>query len=374
MRDPAINKKILIIFGTRPEVIKLAPIISEAKSSRAFHVSVLATAQHRQMLDQTLSVFSITPDYDLDLMMPNQSLSSICSRIIAGVDDVLTKELPDAVVVQGDTVTTFASALAAYYRKIKVAHVEAGLRSHDRFDPFPEEINRALISRFADFNFCPTEGARQNLLREGVDGNTIFVTGNTVVDTLIQTLERPYVPTTDVLSTIDPKDPIILLTTHRRESFGKPMENVFRALRTIADSNPRVHVVFPVHPNPNVRDNAAQILAGHERIHLISPVPYLEFVHLLKRAHLIVSDSGGICEEAPTLGKPVLLIRNVTERPEAIASGTARLVGTDPKVIIEWVGRLLNDPDEYKTFVGRENPFGDGTASRRIVSILKERL
>jgi UDP-N-acetylglucosamine 2-epimerase (non-hydrolysing) len=350
-------------------------VITHARSTRAFEVSVLATAQHRELLDQTMSVFGISPDYDLDLMTPNQSLSTICTRVITGVDGILQKESPDLVMVQGDTVTTFAAALAAYYRMIRVAHVEAGLRSHDRFNPFPEEINRSLISRFSDFNFCPTESAKQNLLNEGIDPKTIFVTGNTVIDTLLSMAKRPHVADIDVLKRIDPKqDKIILVTTHRRESFGKPIQDVLSALREVAGRNPDVHIIIPVHPNPNVRGDVERMLGGHERIHLIPPVPYLDFIELLKRSYLIVSDSGGICEEAPSLGKPVLLIREVTERPEALSAGTARLVGTDFDTMVEWIERLLTDPDEYKKFTGIANPFGDGQAAGRIIDILKERL
>ena len=350
-------------------------MIAQARSSGAFEVSVLATAQHRELLDHTLSVFGIRCDYDLDLMTPDQSLSTICARVITGVDGVLEVESPDLVVVQGDTVTTFAAALAAYYRKIRVAHVEAGLRSYDRFDPFPEEINRSLISRFCDFNFCPTESARENLLKEGIDPQTIFVTGNTVIDSLLSVIERPHIPEIDVLKTIDPKrERIILVTAHRRESFGEPIRNVFSALRKVADRNKDIHIIFPVHPNPNVKGDAERMLEGHERIHLIPPVPYLDFVGLLKRSYLIVSDSGGVCEEAPSLGKPVLLTRKVTERPEAISAGTARLVGTDPDTMVEWIERLIRDPGEYKKFTGITNPFGDGRAAGRIITVLRERL
>ena len=374
-RCAAIKKKLLIVFGTRPEVIKLAPVITQARASGAFDVSVLATAQHRELLDHTLSVFGIRPDYDLDLMTPSQSLSTICSRVITGVDGILKRESPDLVLVQGDTVSTFAAALAAYYQRIRVGHVEAGLRSHDRFDPFPEEINRCLISRFSDFNFCPTESAKGNLIKEGIDPKTIFVTGNTVIDSLLSTIKRTHMPNIDALATIDPKrDKIILVTAQRRESFGKPIQNVFSALRTVTERNKNVHIIFPVHLNPDIKGDAERMLGGHERIHLIPPVPYLDFVHLLKRSHLIVSDSGGVCEEAPSLGKPVLLTRRVTERPEAISLGTARLVGTNTDTIVSWIERLLTDSAEYKKYTGIANPFGDGKAAERIVAILAEQL
>jgi UDP-N-acetylglucosamine 2-epimerase (non-hydrolysing) len=368
-------RKLLIVVGTRPEVIKLAPVINEARATTGFDVVVLATAQHRGLLDDTLSAFDIRPAYDLDVMTENQSLSTVCARIVSGVDHVLEKELPDLVVVQGDTTTAFAAALAAFYRAIRVAHVEAGLRSHDRLDPFPEEVNRCLISRLADFNFCPTETAARNLLEEGVDADTVFVTGNTVIDSLLSSIDRPHTPNIDVLSEIDPdSDRIILVTCHRRESFGKPMHDIFSALTLLAERNQNVHVIFPVHPNPNVAEAARRILGGHVRIHRIPPVPYIDFIHLMKRSFLIVSDSGGICEEAPSLRKPVLLIRNVTERPEAILAGTAKLVGTNPDTIIEEVEKLLNNPAEYAKYTAAANPFGDGKAAKRIVEVVRKRL
>jgi len=371
----ASTKKLLIVVGTRPEVIKLAPVINRARATAGLEAVVLATAQHRELLDDTLSVFAIKPAYDLDVMTDNQTLSAVCARIITGVDEVLVRESPDVVVVQGDTATTFAAALAAFYRGIRVAHVEAGLRSHDRFAPFPEEINRCLVSRFADFNFCPTRTAQDNLLQERVDPRTIFVVGNTVIDALMFALDRPNVPKMDLLPGIDPeRDRIILVTCHRRESFGEPIRAIFSALGSVVERNRDVHVVFPVHPNPNVRRDAKRILGDRDRVHLIPPVPYIDFVHLMKRSFLIVSDSGGICAEAPSIKKPVLLIRNVTERPEAIQAGTAKLVGTDPDTIVRETEKLLNDLNEYQKYAAAVNPFGDGAASQRIVEVLQKAL
>lgn len=364
-------------MGTRPEVIKLAPVIREAKEGAAgsIEAGVLVTAQHRDILDHTLAVFGIAPDYDLNLMTEGQSISAVCAGVLNGMEPILDKEGPDAVVVQGDTTTTFAAALAACYKGVKVAHVEAGLRSWDRLNPYPEEVNRSLISRISDFNFCPTERARENLLKENVDQKTIFVTGNTVVDALNEALKIPRELDSGILGGFDPKaDNIVLLTMHRRESFGSPMERVFRSLRELVEGNRNIRIVFPVHPNPSVRRMAVAILKGVDGIRLIDPLPYLDFVNLMKLSKVIISDSGGVCEEAPSLGKPVLLIREVTERPEALEAGTAVLVGTDPKKIIASVVRLVEDEAEYGKFQNIKNPFGDGRAAERIVKILMDRL
>ncbi len=368
------KKKVLIVMGTRPEVIKLAPIVRAVKEEGqdSMEAVVLVTAQHRELLDQTLEVFNIVPDYDLDLMSKDQSIASVCVGVLEGVGEVIKKERPDVVVVQGDTTTTFAAALSAFYNKVKVAHVEAGLRSWDRFDPYPEEVNRSLISRFSDFNFCPTETAKKNLIAENINEKAIFVTGNSVVDALEEALKIPKELNREILGDFNPDvDNIVLLTMHRRESFGEPMERVFGALLKLVERNKDVKVIFPVHPNPSVK-KAAEILASNESIRLVDPLPYLDFINVMKLSKLIITDSGGVCEEAPSLGKPVLLIREVTERPEAISAGTAILVGTDPEKIITSVEKLIGDKKEYEKFKNINSPFGDGTAALMIVKILSE--
>jgi UDP-N-acetylglucosamine 2-epimerase (non-hydrolysing) len=368
------KKKVLIVMGTRPEVIKLAPIVRAIKEEGqdSMEAVVLVTAQHRDLLDQTLEVFNIVPDYDLDLMSKDQSIAAVCVGVLEGVGEVIKKERPDVVVVQGDTTTTFAAALSAFYNKVKVAHVEAGLRSWDRFDPYPEEVNRSLISRFSDFNFCPTETAKKNLIAENINEKAIFVTGNTVVDALKKALKISKELNREILGDFDPDvDNIVLLTMHRRESFGEPMERVFGALLKLVERNKDVKVIFPVHPNPSVK-KAAEILASNESIRLVDPLPYLDFINVMKLSKLIITDSGGVCEEAPSLGKPVLLIREVTERPEAISAGTAILVGTDPEKIITSVEKLIGDKNEYEKFKNVTSPFGDGTAALMIVKILSE--
>ena len=369
------RKKILIVFGTRPEVIKLAPVVARAAETDDLLVEVLATAQHRELLDQASEIFNLRPDYDLDVMTGDQTPADVCARVIAGTDGIITKAQPDAVMVQGDTVTAFAAGLAAFYRGVPVAHVEAGLRSFDIHNPFPEEINRTLISRFSSFNFCPTDGARQNLLAEGVSDETIFITGNTVVDAVRDRMDDQFRHDPEHLGGVDPKEtPVVLVTAHRRESFGEPMEEVFQALVEIVDRRPGVHVVFPVHPNPRVQELAARILADRDRIHLVGPLGYLDFIHLMRDAVVILSDSGGVTEEAPTVGTPVLLLRRVTERNEALDAGTAVLVGTDRDTITRETLRLLDDETEREKCFASDNPFGDGRAAQRIIDILIERL
>ena len=369
------KKKVLIVMGTRPEVIKLAPIVRAVKEKGAgsMEAVVLVTAQHRELLDQTLDVFNIVPDYDLNLMSKDQSIAAVCVGVLEGVEKVIKKERPDVVVVQGDTTTTFAAALSAFYNKVKVAHVEAGLRSWDIFDPYPEEVNRSLISRFSDFNFCPTETAKKNLIAENINEKTIFVTGNTVIDALEEALKIPKELNRGILGNFNPDiDNMVLLTMHRRESFGEPMERVFGALLKLVEKNKDVKVIFPVHPNPSVKKAAEEILAGNENIRLVAPLPYLDFINVMKLSRLIITDSGGVCEEAPSLGKPVLLIREVTERPEAITAGTAILVGTNPERIITSVEKLIGDKKEFEKFQNVTNPFGDGAAALMIVNILSE--
>ncbi len=363
--------KVLTVFGTRPEAIKLAPVLVElAKHQNEVVSKICVTAQHREMLDPFLKIFEIKPDYDLNIMRPNQSLFEVTTRALTGLKDVLETERPDIVLVQGDTTTAFAAALAAFYCKIPVGHVEAGLRTLDKYRPFPEEINRRLISHLADLHFAPTARAKENLLAEGIDISSIFVTGNTVIDALFMILDRtkPQDPLQDL--ELDPNKRLILVTAHRRENFGEGLVNICRALKKIVRQAPDVEIVYPVHLNPNVRSTAEKFLRGVKRVHLIEPLDYIAFVHLMKRAYLILTDSGGIQEEAPSLGKPVLVLRETTERPEAIEAGVAKLVGTKTENIVEATLQLLQDTQEYKKMASAQNPFGDGMAAKRIVHIL----
>jgi UDP-N-acetylglucosamine 2-epimerase (non-hydrolysing) len=364
------GRKVLFVFGTRPEAIKMAPLIEELRRSpEVFETRVCVTAQHREMLDQVLSLFAITPDVDLDVMKPNQTLHEIVSNVVLGLRPILEKEKPDWLIVQGDTTTTFAASLAGFYLRIPVAHVEAGLRTFDRYAPWPEEMNRVLTTSLASIHFAPTETARQNLLREGIDDKTIHVTGNTVVDALLEVrekisgLENPF-------PFLDSRKKLILVTGHRRESFGEGFRSICRALAAIADRREDVEILYPVHLNPNVREPVNSILGGRERVHLIEPVEYLAMVYLMNRSHFILTDSGGIQEEAPSLGKPVLVMRDTTERPEAVTAGTVRLVGTDEKRIIDESMRLLDDRQHYASMSRAHNPYGDGQASKRIAKIL----
>lgn len=365
--------KILIIFGTRPEAIKLAPVIKEfARQDWACQI-ICVTGQHREMLDQVLKIFEIKPDYDLEIMEENQSLFDICINSLRKLRKVLEVEKPDLIIVQGDTTTAFIGVLSAYYLKIPVAHVEAGLRTHNKYGPFPEEINRVLIDHIADLCFAPTEYARENLRAEGIPSNKIFVTGNTVIDALLLVLERlpQLLEGKKVEPVINPENRLILVTGHRRESFGKGFEDICNALREIVIRNPDVEIVYPVHMNPNVREPVNRILGGISRIHLIEPVDYPSFVDLMNRSYLILTDSGGVQEEAPSLGKPVLVMRKDTERPEGIEAGVARLVGSDKDSIVTAAQKLLDDRDEYEKMARAVNPYGDGKARLRIVEIIK---
>ena len=366
------KRRFLFCFGTRPEAIKLAPVIQElARRPREFEPAVLVTAQHRHMLDQVLRVFEIQPDYDLDVMRPGQSLTDVTVAVLRGVERVLRRVRPDMVIVQGDTTSALAAALVAFYQRIPVGHVEAGLRTNDKYSPYPEEMNRRLISSLAVLHFAPTRGAKENLLREGVPRGRIHVTGNTVVDAL-NAIRRSkaewHVPALDGVA---PEQRIILVTAHRRESFGPGFERICRALRILVERHADVEVVYPVHLNPNVRKPARAILGGVSRVHLIEPLEYLPFVRLMERAYLILTDSGGIQEEAPALGKPVLVMRDVTERPEAVEAGTAKLVGTDPDTIIAATERLLRSSVAYRKMACARNPYGDGRASARIAGALR---
>jgi UDP-N-acetylglucosamine 2-epimerase len=358
---------VLVVFGTRPEAIKLAPVIAELQTrSPEIRTHVCVTAQHRQMLDQVLEWFGIAPDFDLDLMEDNQSLCHLAGRVLSGVSEVLDRVRADVVLVQGDTTTTMSAALAASYRGIPVGHVEAGLRTYDMRNPFPEELNRRVASVAATYHFAPTERAASALLAERTPSANIYITGNTVIDALAMTLSRP-VP---VVLPCDGDGRVVLVTAHRRESFGGPFESMCHALRRLAERNRGIQVVYPVHLNPNVREPVNRILAGHPRIHLLEPLRYEQFVHLMARAYLILTDSGGIQEEAPFLGKPTLVMRETTERQEAIEAGTARLVGTAESSIVDWCERLLGDRSEYDKMAKAGSPFGDGNASRRIVDVL----
>jgi UDP-N-acetylglucosamine 2-epimerase (non-hydrolysing) len=366
---------ILVAMGTRPEAIKLFPVIHALKREPNFEVTVCVTAQHREMLDQVLSIAGIEPDVDLNLMRPNQSLPQITSRILSELDNVLAETAPDRVLVQGDTTTAMAAALSAYYRKIPVDHVEAGLRSGDIYSPFPEEVNRKVVGSIASWHFAPTPRAADALIRENVSPDRIFVTGNTVIDALLET-EKRIGDYKDIKAQIDSQLPdrgdnrhIILVTAHRRENFDGGMERIATALLKLAE-NEDVMVVFPVHPNPNVRERMHAMLGDHPRIRLLPPLEYVPFVYLLSRCDFVLTDSGGVQEEAPALGKPVLVMRGTTERPEGIDAGTALLVGTDPHRIVSEAMHLLRDRRHYDRMSRAHNPFGDGNASQRIIDVL----
>jgi UDP-N-acetylglucosamine 2-epimerase (non-hydrolysing) len=374
--------KVVFVFGTRPEAIKLAPIIKTLKNNdERFLPKVCVTAQHREMLDQVLQVFGITPTYDLDIMQANQTLFEVTARGLKGLQQVLEAERPDCVLVQGDTTTTFIGALAAFYFKIPVGHVEAGLRTADKYHPFPEEGNRRLTSHLADLHFAPTETARDNLLREGISPQNVWVTGNTVIDALLtisNALSAPHEKTKwqEIFSqrfglALNHR-PLILVTGHRRESFGQGFENICQALKTIAVTHPQVDIVYPIHLNPNVQEPVRRILRDLTNVHLLPPLEYVPFVYLMKCCYLILTDSGGVQEEAPALDKPVLVMREVTERPEAVSSGAARLVGVDPHFIVSAVTSLLTDSNLYRRMATAPNPYGDGKAAERIVALLTE--
>lgn len=366
----------MTVFGTRPEAIKLASVIKELESKKEFfHSIVVVTAQHREMLDQILDLFQITPDYDLNIMQPNQSLFDVTNRILVGLEAILKKEKPDILLVQGDTTTTFVAALSAFYLKIPVGHIEAGLRTFDKFHPFPEEMNRRITSSLADLNFVPTKITKGNLLKEGFNEENIFITGNTVIDALLATTEKDYSFIHPILRHIDFENHrIVLVTAHRRESWGDPLRNICQAIQAIVAKHQEVEIVFSVHLNPRVREIVHSILGGDNRIHLINPLDYQPFVHLMKKSYLILTDSGGIQEEAPSLGKPVLVLRETTERPEAIEAGTAKLVGRDADKIYRTTQLLLTDESTYNQMARVHNPYGDGKASQRIINIIKERI
>lgn len=366
--------KILVVFGTRPEAIKLAPVIHELrrKSDRVV-CQVCVTAQHREMLDQVMDLFGLRADFDLNIMGANQSLTQITIRALQGVEEVITKASPDIILVQGDTTTSFCGALAGFYHRVRVGHVEAGLRTGNKAAPFPEEGNRRLVTQVTDYHFAPTEHAQKALLSEGVPASSVFLTGNTVIDALLWVRERvrqspPTLPA-DLLQALEGRD-MVLVTGHRRESFGQGFENICQAIREIVDTHPQVVFVYPMHLNPNVREPVNRILRGHERIRLIEPLSYAPFVWLMDRATVILTDSGGVQEEAPSLGKPVLVMRETTERPEGVAAGNARLVGVQRESIVGELHKLLSNPSERAAMSAVSNPYGDGLAARRIVDAL----
>ena len=365
--------RVLVVFGTRPEAIKMAPVVKALAARPAdFETLTCATAQHREMLDQVLALFNITPDVDLNLMQPGQTPSMVAARLLERMDPLLGEMQPDWVLVQGDTTTVMASAIAAHHRRARVGHVEAGLRTGDMANPFPEEMNRVVTDHISDLCFAPTTRSRENLLREGIGDELIRVTGNTVVDALQDVAQRPWTPPAgSALAELDPEMPLILVTAHRRESFGPPLERIYTALREIAgQTRGRAQIIYPVHPNPNVRETAHRMLADLPNLTLIEPVDYLTLVNLMKRSRLILTDSGGIQEEAPALGVPVLVMREVTERPEAVDAGVARLVGADEARIVTEALRLLDDPEAHARMARAVNPYGDGRAAERIADAL----
>lgn len=365
--------KIALIFGTRPEAIKMAPIVKELKRQDDIETIVCVTGQHREMLDQVLDVFNIEPDYDLDIFKPGQSLTDITVNSLQGIEKVLEKEKPDVLLVQGDTTTVFSGALAAFYQQIKIGHVEAGLRTGNIYSPYPEEANRKMVGTITNYHFCPTDANRQNLLKEGYKDEDIYITGNTVIDALKYTVKDDYVFADEKLNALDyENEKIILLTSHRRENLGQPMKNIFSAVRDEIKDRKDVKVVFPIHLNPKVRDIAHEVFDGMDQVIFIEPLDYLPFTNLMNKVYLVMTDSGGVQEEAPSLGKPILVLRNETERMEGIEANTARLVGTDYEAIRKNLRELLDDKAAYDQMAHAQNPYGDGTAAEQIVKILKD--
>ncbi|MBE6550599.1 MAG: UDP-N-acetylglucosamine 2-epimerase (non-hydrolyzing) [Ruminococcaceae bacterium] len=360
-------KKIMLVFGTRPEAIKMCPLVNELKKHKELDVTVCVTGQHRQMLDAVLKAFDVVPDFDLNIMKERQTLFDVTANVMNGMKEVLEKVSPDVVLVHGDTSTTFSAALACFYTGTAVGHVEAGLRTYDIYSPFPEEFNRRAVSVLAKYNFAPTKRSADNLIREGVKEESIFITGNTAIDALKTTVRDDYThPELEWAS----DSRLVLLTAHRRENLGAPMREMFRAIRRITDEEKDIKVIYPIHMNPAVREVASETLAGSDRIHLIEPLDVLDFHNFLSRCHIILTDSGGIQEEAPSLGKPVLVMRDTTERPEGIDAGTLKLVGTSEEVIYSTFKLLLNDKNEYDKMSRASNPYGDGLACERIAKIL----
>lgn len=364
-------KKVMLVFGTRPEAIKMCPLVNELKTRKQLETVVCVTGQHRQMLDQVLEAFQVEPDYDLSIMKDRQTLFDVTTNILNKIKEVLEKEKPNVVLVHGDTSTTFVTALACFYLQIPVGHVEAGLRTYNIYSPYPEEFNRQAVSIISQFNFAPTELYKNNLLKEGKKEETIFVTGNTAIDALKTTVREDYThPDLEWVS----DSRLIMITAHRRENLGEPMKHMFRAIRRVMDEHPDVKAIYPIHMNPVVREIADSILGDDERIRIIEPLEVLDFHNFLNRSYMILTDSGGIQEEAPSLGKPVLVMRDTTERPEGIAAGTLKLVGTEEETIYQNFKSLLENKDEYKKMSKASNPYGDGFACKRIADILEEKL
>ena len=364
-------KKVMLVFGTRPEAIKMCPLVNELEKRKELQTVVCVTGQHRQMLDMVLEAFDVTPDYDLSIMKDKQTLFDVTTNILNRIREVLEKEKPDVVLVHGDTSTTFVTALACFYLQIPVGHVEAGLRTYNIYSPYPEEFNRQAVSIISKFNFAPTELSKQNLLKEGKDSDSIYVTGNTAIDALKTTVCESYThPELEWAK----GSRLIMITAHRRENLGEPMRHMFKAIRRVMDEHPDVKAIYPIHMNPVVREIADEFLGGDDRIHIIEPLDVLDFHNFLSRSYLILTDSGGIQEEAPSLGKPVLVMRDTTERPEGIAAGTLKLVGTEEETIYNEFSRLLSDKEEYEAMSKASNPYGDGHACERIADILVNQL
>lgn len=365
------QKKIMAVFGTRPEAIKMAPLLKALKKNKNYKLIITVTAQHREMLDQVLTLFQLKPDYDLDIMKKNQSLSGLSARIITELDQILASEKPELLLVHGDTSSTFIGALTSFYHQIKIAHIEAGLRTHAKYSPFPEEMNRQLTGVLADLNFAPTQSAKENLLLENKDPQQIFVSGNTVIDALLSVVDQDYKFKNKLLANLDFKQKkTILLTSHRRENLGKPMQNIFKAVEELTQELSNLEVIFPVHLNPVIRQLSQEFFAKNKQVHLIEPLDYLPFANLMAKVDLILTDSGGIQEEAPALAKPVLVLRETTERPEALAAGTVIKVGTNTKKIFAESIKLLTDSKAYQKRAKAINPYGDGQAVNRIIKAL----
>lgn len=363
--------RVLTVFGTRPEAVKMAPVVKVLNDEDKIEHRVCVTAQHRDMLDQVLKIFDIEPDYDLDIFEHGQSLSQITERAMKGIENVIKEFNPDVLLVQGDTTTVFAGALAGFYNGVKVGHVEAGLRSGNIYSPYPEEANRKMTGVVTEYHFAPTETSRDNLLKEDYPEDKIFITGNTVIDALLQVVDKEYVFEDDLLNEIDYENKkLVLLTSHRRENLGQPMRNIFTAVKRVVEENEDVEVIYPVHLNPKVREIAREVFGENEKVHLIEPVDYLPFANLIGKCHIVVTDSGGIQEEAPSLGKPVLVVRKETERPEGIEAGTAKLAGVEEETVYEMLTDLVRNKESYKKMANAVNPYGDGKSAQRIRDIL----
>ena len=362
--------KVMSIFGTRPEAIKMAPLVKELEKRENIESIVCVTAQHREMLDQVLETFDIKPDYDLNIMKQGQTLGDVTTRALTGLEEVIKEARPDIVLVHGDTTTTFAGALAAFYNQVAIGHVEAGLRTDNKYSPYPEEMNRQMVDRLSDMYFAPTEISKNNLLKENIDESKIYITGNTAIDAMSTTVDKNY--THKELEWIKPGERMILLTAHRRENLGEPMRHIFRAIKRIVDEFADVKVIYPIHMNPKVREVANEVFDGDDKVKLIEPLEVFDFHNFQNKSYIILTDSGGIQEEAPSLGKPVLVLRDTTERPEGISAGTLKLVGTDEDIIYEETKRLLTDSKEYERMSKASNPYGDGHASERIVDAIVE--